>query len=72
MFKQVFLNRKPGSVVKRQTSQTASDCEWLQTTTRDYEWLRARLQVTASQTMINYAAIMSEKNIHFIESNSNC
>ena len=50
------------SVIKRQTSQTASDYEWLpvttsdykpdnewlQATTRDYEWLQARLRVTTS------------------------
>ena len=34
--------------MKRQTSQTTSDYEWLRVTTSDCEWLRVRLQVTTS------------------------
>ena len=30
-----------GSVIKRQTSQTTRDYEWLLVTTSDYEWLQA-------------------------------
>ena len=35
------------SVIKRQTIQTTSDCQWLRGTTSDYTWLRARLRATA-------------------------
>ena len=36
------------SVIKRQASQIANYYKWLQVTTSDYNWLRARLQVPSS------------------------
>ena len=36
------------SVIKRQTTQTTSDYEWLQVTTSDCKWLWARLRGTKS------------------------
>ena len=49
------------SVIKRQTTQTTSDYEWLQVTTSqttsDYMWLR----VTTSQTMINISQLWMKR-----------
>ena len=42
------------SVIKRQTSQTASDYERLRVTTSDSNWLRARLRVTTSNYEPDY------------------
>ena len=54
-----------GSVIKRQTSQTTIDYEWLRVTTSDYKWLKRQttsdyepdhelLQVTKSDYKSDY------------------